>query len=115
VVSGACTGRAGGSQSPRANRELLTQDQIREKGFVTVFDVVQALRSNWLLPKGTDSFSNPGEVQVYLNNVRMGGVAVLRTIPTETVLWVRHYDGITASARWGLDHGHGVIFVSTSS
>jgi hypothetical protein len=29
------------------------------------------------------------------------------------VLSIRYIDGIAASARWGLDHGQGVILVST--
>lgn len=99
--------------SVRVDRNVITGVQIREHGFTNVFDAVQSLRSNWLLTKGPDSFRTPTEVQVYLDNVRMGGVQTLRTISTETVKWVRYYDGLAASARWGLDHGQGVVFVST--
>jgi hypothetical protein len=45
--------------------------------------------------------------------VRLGGVETLRTIVVRPVSYIRHYNGIDATARWGLDHGSGVIYVST--
>ena len=41
----------------------------------------------------------------------VGGVAVLQSMPTEGIAYIRHYDGIEASSRWGLGHESGVIFV----
>jgi hypothetical protein len=40
-------------------------------------------------------------------------VETLRAIGLANVAYIRYIDGVTASARWGLDHGQGVIFVST--
>ncbi|MGQ0647203.1 MAG: hypothetical protein ACT4P7_06500 [Gemmatimonadaceae bacterium] len=99
--------------SPNADRSLITREQILEHHFTNVYEAVQALRSNWLLTKGTDSFSTPTEVLVYVDNARMGGVQTLRSIATTSVTYVRYYDGIAATARWGFDHGQGVIFIST--
>jgi hypothetical protein len=45
--------------------------------------------------------------------VRAGGVEALRRISITEVTYIRYFDGIAAAARWGLDHGYGVIFVST--
>jgi hypothetical protein len=28
-------------------------------------------------------------------------------------MYMKYFDGISATARWGLDHGAGVIYVST--
>jgi hypothetical protein len=111
----ACSGRAVVSGAPRADRSLITREQIIEHGFTNAYEAVESLRSNWLLTKGPDSINNPSEVLVYLDNVRLGGVQTLKTISVTSVQWIRHYDGLTATARWGLDHGQGVIFVSTSS
>jgi hypothetical protein len=91
----------------------MTLEQMREGHFTTVYDAVAALHSNWLLAKGTDSFAAPGQVLVYFDNVRYGGVESLRKIPTQSISYVRYFDGMAATARWGLDHGHGVIYVST--
>ena len=52
-------------------------------------------------------------VRVYLDNVFLGDTATLKTIPVTSIVYMRYFDGIAASARWGLDHGAGVIFVST--
>jgi hypothetical protein len=50
---------------------------------------------------------------VYLDGVRMGGIDQLRTIDVRPVTYIRFFDGIAATARWGLDHGAGAIYVST--
>jgi len=102
------------SSGPRHDRNLLTQEQLRASGYTTVYAAVEALRSNWLRAKGPDSFTNPTQVQVYIDDNQLGGVETLRAIQINSISWVRYYDGMTASARWGLGHGQGVIFVSTS-
>lgn len=102
------------SSGPRPDRNLLTQEQLRTSGYTTVYAAVEALRSNWLRAKGPDSFTNPTQVQVYIDDNQLGGVETLRAIQISSISWVRYYDGMTASARWGLGHGQGVIFVSTS-
>lgn len=116
LAMGACTASSGnsGSSRPRGDRNLLTQEQIRESNHQTLYDVVQSLRSNWLHDRGVDSFSNPTQILVYMDDVRLGGVETLRSIPTLGISYVRWYDGIAASGRWGLDHGKGVIYVSSS-
>jgi hypothetical protein len=111
----ACGGRGTGTSTPRADRSLITREQILQNGFTNAFEAVESLRSNWLLTRGPDSINNPSEVLVYLDNTRLGGVQTLRTISTNSIQWIRYYDGLTATARWGLDHGQGVIFVSTGS
>ncbi len=50
---------------------------------------------------------------MYHDDSRMGGVESLRWIPTSDIRYIRYYDPVTASGRWGLDHGHGVIYVSS--
>jgi hypothetical protein len=100
--------------SETTNREFITRAQMVDAKFLTVYDAVAAMHSNWLRPRGTNSLtSQSSEVRVYLDNTRLGDTTTLRTIAVSNVLWVRHYDGITATGRWGLDHGAGVIFVAT--
>lgn len=115
ALCAACSTPEGAPASrPRVDRNLLTREQLRESGYTNVYDAVEALRSNWLRTKGTDSFVNPTQVQVYIDDNQLGGVQTLRSIQTSHISWVRYYDGVAASARWGLGHGQGVIFVSTS-
>jgi len=112
----ACTARAPGELTPGAghpDHNLLTEQQLREHHFVTAYEAVAALRSSWLEARGPDSFTAPSQVLVYLDESRLGGVETLRALPMTNVLSIRFIDGIAASARWGLDHGQGVILVST--
>jgi hypothetical protein len=114
LCSACATGSAPGASRPRQDRNLLTREQLRETGHTNALEALAALRSNWLRPKGTDSFSTPTQVQVYVDDSQLGGVETLRGIPTSQISYVRYYDGVTASGRWGLGHGQGVIYVSTA-
>jgi hypothetical protein len=98
---------------PRLDRNLLTPEQFANHGYNTAYEVIEAMRSNWLAERGTDSFSSPVKVQVYFDGIKLGGVETLRTIDLRPVTYIRFFDGIAATARWGLDHGQGAIYVST--
>jgi hypothetical protein len=111
IVAG-CAGRRTG-RNTGVDRNLLVQDQFADKGYTNPYDVIAALRSNWLESRGPNSFQSPTKVQVYLDGVRVGGVETLRTIDLRPVTYIRFFDGVAATARWGLDHGAGAIYVST--
>ena len=103
-----------GATGPRTDRNLLTREQIQETNKQNAFEVVESLRSNWLRSRGPTSLnSRDAEVLVYIDDSRLGGVETLRTISTAMIQSIRWYDGIAATGRWGLDHGAGVIYVST--
>jgi hypothetical protein len=107
-------GSSGGASGPKASRDLLTTEQIQSTKYNNLYDVVQALRSNWMNDRGKDSLMGPNSVVlVYLNDTKLGGVAELKSISPNEVSYIQHYDGIAAAGRWGLDHGKGVIYVST--
>jgi hypothetical protein len=110
LFAGAC---ARGEPLAYTDRSVLTEEQLRESGYANLYDAVDALRPRWLRPRGRDSFSNPTQVIVYSDGIRLGGVEELRGFGTLQVLWVRYYDGFEASARWGLGHGQGVILISS--
>lgn len=113
AVSLACASGGAATTSGRQDSSLITRAQITQYQYRNAFDAVQALHANWLTVKGTDSFRNPSQIWVYLNETRMGGVEVLRDIAAPTIASIKHYDGIAASAKWGLDHGQGVVQVWT--
>jgi hypothetical protein len=98
-----------------ASRAVITGAQIAQGLFTNAMEAVESLRANWLHQRGTDSFNNPGEVQVYLDNVRLGGIDTPRGIQANPSVSIRFISGLEASARSGLDHGHGVICISTSN
>lgn len=113
IVAAACAARAPSHRAPVPNHEMLTSEDLNGKGFSTVLEAIQALRGNWLEKHGTDSFRSPSEIQVYLDGNNLGGLDALSTVPLMSVVYIRHYDGVTATARWGVGHSQGVIYIST--
>ena len=111
LAAPACGARP--SSKPAPDRTLITREQIIEHRFNNAYEAVEALHANWLSTRGTDSFQNPGQIWAYLDNTKLGGVERLCEIGSASIGSIRYYDGISASARWGLDHGHGVIFVTS--
>jgi hypothetical protein len=105
---------ASAARRPRQDQQLITRDVITGTQYTNLFDVIQALRSNWLRPKNTGDFGKADVLQVYLDNQRIGGVEELRNIAPLSVLSVRYYDPIAAAARWGMNHGSGAIYVLTA-
>jgi hypothetical protein len=115
IAMGAGCRTAPSAQTRRIDRTVITREQMLKGEFVTVYDAVAALHSNWLRPRGPDSFVLPSIVWVYIDGARAGGVEVLQNIQPRLVNAVRFYDGPTATGRWGVDNGAGVIHVSTWS
>jgi hypothetical protein len=112
----ACAGRRsdGETTAGRSSRDVLTREELRAAGSPNAYDRVATLRPLWLQPRGgPDSFQATRRVWVYLDDVRAGGVEALRRISITEIAYIRYFDGTAAAARWGLDHGYGVIFVST--
>ncbi|MBV9880105.1 MAG: hypothetical protein JO180_06385 [Gemmatirosa sp.] len=113
VLGTACAPHRTGASASGRNRDEISLAELREHHFTDAYAAVEALHSNWLQTRGTDSFASPGQVLVYMDDSRIGGVESLRNIATNTISFIRHYDGLAATARWGLDHGNGVIYVSS--
>ena len=113
VIASTGCGSAGSSTRSRTDRSVITQEQIAQHHFTNAYEAVEALHSNWLITKVTDSFTAVSQIRVYVNATFFGGVETLRTINPNTIRSIQHFDGVAATARWGLDHGQGVILVTT--
>ena len=112
--SAACTSsRSSTSKSGRPDSSLITSEQIIKHRFANAYEAVEALHSNWLVNKSADSFNAPSQIRVYVDNTFYGAVESLRSINPNNIRLIRHYDGVAATARWGIDHGAGVIQVVT--
>ena len=109
----ACAARPSSRLAPSGRRDVLTEQDLRGAGFTTALDAIQALRGNWLETHGTNSLYTPTTIKVYLDDTQLGGVDELSSISISEVVYIRHYDGVAATARWGVDHGAGAIYVST--
>jgi hypothetical protein len=115
ICAGCASAGGGGSETRRLDRSVITRDEMLKANFVNLYDAVSALRSAWLRARGPDSFQNPSIVWVYIDGARVGDVSALKEMQPRMVNTVRFYDGPSATSRWGVDNGAGVIHVSTWS
>ena len=114
LLLAACAARTPAGTETPPDRSIITRQEILSHKFESVYDAIEALRPIWLLTRGTNSLTQQStQIQVYLDNNHLGGVETLSTINLGSVVYLRHYDGVEATARWGLDHGQGAIYVST--
>ena len=77
------------------------------------YDVVRMLRPQWLRLRGTGSFRAEPPLWVYVDGLRAGTVSALREVPVALVMRMEFVDGVSATQRWGLDHGNGAIVILT--
>lgn len=115
ILASGCGGAKSAPQSPTVKRDqnLITREELNARDFGSVYDAITSLRATWLRARGQDSLRRPSQVQVYLNNQRLGGVEQLKSMQPGTVQSIRHIDGIEATSRFGTDHGAGVIMIVT--
>lgn len=114
LVVAAVAGCAPSLQHAHVDRETLTRADLEVNHFHSPYEAVQALRNNWLQPPAATIAGGYGSaVSVYLDNVRLGGPSELQTIPINAVQYIRFFDAVEATQRWGVNHSQGVIYVST--
>ncbi|MDP1892498.1 MAG: hypothetical protein Q8K55_16555 [Gemmatimonadaceae bacterium] len=113
ALAAGCSARPPGAGQDRPDQQWILREQIAEPRFSSAYDVVRALRSNWLSARGAASIRTRVEVQVYLDGVHLGGVDMLKSISTPTIQYLRYINGTDATTRWGIGHGRGVIFIGT--
>jgi hypothetical protein len=114
---GACgaTGAADGTTerpAPRASATFISSDEVRASNAANAFELIQTARPGWLRKHGAVSFRMDGDVLVYLDDVRLGGLDALRSQPISGIDSIRFLDAPTASARFGLSHPHGAIQIA---
>jgi hypothetical protein len=112
VLAMGCSGSAGPAALQPA-RDLITGEELRKADFVNVLDAIEKLRPLWLANRGPDSFTDPSQVVVYSDNVKLGDVSSLRNVSMQSIRYIRRYDGRAAQVRWGSGHAAGVILVSS--
>jgi hypothetical protein len=107
----ACSTNGVGTRAGRS--DMITLQDLQAANSTNLYDAVRAIRPNWLRARSPNSLQRQGQVQVYFDDTRVGGVESLRNLPMQGIAYLQWFDPITASARWGLDHEQGAIVVST--
>ena len=112
ILLAACAAKEGAGSGDRVDLNVLTAEQFIR--YPNVFQAVQTMRSQWLRGRAPgDMDTVGGTVKVYRDGINVGGVDALQAMSTEGIAYIRYYNGLQASQRWGLGHENGVIFVSS--
>ena len=112
----ACSaGTRGDGSRPSKDPNLLIGTELHGQSVGSLYELLLRVRPNWLRTRGVSSISQgAGDgVVVYRDGVRQGGVGILREFSVEMVESVRYLSGPEAASRFGLDHQHGAIMVTT--
>lgn len=109
--------------SNRVVADLITEAEIAKTAYTNALEVVQSLRPNMLRVRPTtmtpskdasgfpDAAAAGGGIVVYFDEVRLGEVSHLSTIPAIRIREIRYINSRDATTRWGTGHGSGVIQV----
>ncbi|HUF68279.1 MAG TPA: hypothetical protein VMM79_06455 [Longimicrobiales bacterium] len=106
VTLSACSSATAGSSSARPDRDLITREEIASVPVSSAYEVVERLRPEFLR-----AARGGGTPNVYINNSRSGGIAILRSIRADNVQTIRYVDALDANLRYGLGNDSGVIAV----
>ena len=108
VAATACGGGSKPGNTTPTDRETLRPEEWGTRNFYSAAEAVAALRPLWLSTRGPE-----GAVQVYIDEVHVGGIEMLRSVRITSVAMIKHLDGIQAAARYGYGHDQGAILVTT--
>ena len=95
------------SSAPMPSGDILLGSDLGQ--YRTIYDAVEALRSNWL--SGHAAMACRCEPVVYINGTKVRGVDVLRSTSPMAGVVVRHLSARQAAARYGHGHEGGAILV----
>jgi hypothetical protein len=104
---------AGQPGTSRTNPNTISRAEIDQAGPSSAYDLVQKLRPIWLRKRGPTSFTQEGDVVVYLDGTRMGFRDELRRLHTENLESVEYLDARRATNRFGSGHVQGAILLRT--
>ena len=114
--SGGTATQSSGAPTRRGGQNLITAEEIASSGGLeNALDAVQRLRPGMLRPR-TTTFQSGNQaagvpVLVYSDEVKLGGIENLRSIPIGQVREIRYLSATDATQRWGTGHSSGVIQV----
>lgn len=111
LALGACA--SGSSSGSSFTSDRISRAEIEEAGPRTAYELIQNLRPVWLRWRGSTSFTQETDVQVYLDGTHVGEREALRTIDTHNIESIEHLDARRATNRFGTGHVNGAILIRT--
>ncbi|MFQ5675001.1 MAG: hypothetical protein ACE5G1_03820 [bacterium] len=89
---------------------LITAEEIHLSTANQAYDLIRALRPQWLRGRGYKSLQNPAEV--YVNEIRYGDINSLSTITKEMIKEIKFLNIGEATVRFGPNHSSGAILIT---
>ena len=124
VLTGCGGGGTGTAAQPatatrtRGSSNVITEAEINSAAYQNALEVVQNLRPQMLIPRGTGSDATGLSaasipIIIYMDDVRLGEPSSLTNIPANRVKEIRFLNARDATTRYGTGHSSGVILVTT--
>lgn len=95
------------------DRQVIGRVEIEASTARDVFELIRGQRPRWINYRGPQSFMAETELQVYLNDIHLGGYGQLRGFTLEGVHEIEYLDPSSATMRWGTGHARGAIVIRT--
>ena len=114
VFALACAGSTGAGPEARPSQDLITAEEIQAQHFANAYDLINALRPNWLRSRSA-SFGASGQVgvMIYVDGNRLGSADYLRQIAAGQIESARYLNGPEATTRYGTNHASGAILITS--
>lgn len=121
----ACAAASGGtSAGPRRDRNTITTDELRTTQASTLFDVVQRLHPEWLVPhtqgavgsasgRSITGSGSDTDIQVFMDTQHAGSIEILKQFTPSQASQLKFYSSSEAQARFGNGNLNGVIQIVT--
>jgi hypothetical protein len=94
---------------------VITQQEIANSHESNAYDVISRTRPMFLKSHGRSSANSSASdyATVYMDGQPYGDLAALRNIPTQQIQEIRYYGGMSATTKFGMQTGSGVIEIKT--
>lgn len=105
----------GAVSTPRRSSNIIARDEIAASGLMTMQEVIERLRPQFLRSRGRSSImrTSSDQVEVYVDDMYGGNTSMLRNIDATTVQQVEFVSGPETGFRFGRNHSAGVIHIVT--
>ncbi len=117
LVLAGCGRGPGPSDLGLRNRSVLTLEEIEldKAGGRSAYDLIARLRPEYLRSRGSSSLltNEPTTAMVYVDEMRFGDLASLRTFSAAQIYRVQYINAADATTRFGSDHLGGAILITT--
>ena len=94
---------------------VITAPELSRSQAPNAYDAIQQIRPEMLRTRdaGTLMYFKARQPAVAVDNTLVGGVEVLRTLPTGTVARIEYVNSSVAAKRYGTGFGNGVMLIET--